>query len=47
MTLYRPEWRFKGNHEKPVRKADMLVEIRNEHFQNISVTAWVNLVGYD
>jgi hypothetical protein len=33
-TLYRPEWRFKGNHEESVRKADMLVEIRTEHFQN-------------
>jgi hypothetical protein len=34
MTLYGPEWQFEGNHEKPARKADMLIEIRTEHLQN-------------
>jgi hypothetical protein len=30
----RLERRFEGNHEKPVSKADMLVEIRTQHLQN-------------
>jgi hypothetical protein len=40
MLLYGPEWRFKVNHEKLVRKADILVEIETNtsRTQNINVT---------